>query len=269
LHDYTETLNYILKMNSKKIITFKHSGHAGDLIYSLASVKYLCEKENALANFYININAKTDIKGHPSGNVMIPQGMYDFLYPLIVNQKYINNVEVYRNQGIDYDLDLFRTQQPPINLSAGNIATWYSLVYHELTPDLSNPWLSVDPLVTSKVVLARTERYLNPLTHPQGYVKGLFVGTDREWAIIDQTPHELERKKLSTALEMAQLIAGAKYVVSNQTLFFAIAEGLKARRVLEQYWYAPNVIPQGGEWYIYNTNDQLKNILLYLQHGRN
>lgn len=265
-HDYTETLNYILKMNT---ITFKHSGHAGDIIYSLASVQHLCEARNTQAIFYIAIGVKTDIKGHSSGETMIPGRMFTFLRPLIESQPYISEVKPYQGEAVDYDLDLFRSQNPPLNLSGGNIAHWYSQVYPELNPNLARPWLYVDP-IRSGVLLARTERYLNPLTMPHALIKGSFIGTDREWAIINQHPNGLQRLKVDTALDMAQHITGSDLVISNQTLMFAIAEALKVRRILEQFWFAPNVIPCGGEYFIYNTQEQLKKILLYLQnHGRN
>lgn len=252
-------------------ITFKHSGHAGDIIYALASIRHICKKTESKAILYIACNIKTDLKNHPSGSVMIPDKMYDFLRPLIIIQKYIADVRRYDGSKVDYDLDLFRTKTPPINLSATSIAQWYGMISPELFPDLSHPWIRVSPKLTNEIVMARTERYLNPLTNPHGNIsKGLFVGTQREWDIVNQLPHNLKRHEVSTALEMAQLIAGAKFVLSNQTLFFAIAEAMKVPRVLEQYWHAPNVIPTGGEYYIYNTNEQLKNILVHLQsYGTN
>ena len=248
------------------IITFKHSGHAGDIIYSLASIAHICKKKEAKAILYIACNVKTDLKNHPSGSVMIPDKMYEFLRPLIVIQKYIAGVEKYDGREVDYDLDLFRTQFPNINLSATAITHWYGMVYPELFPDLSYPWIRVSPILHNEVILARTERYLNALTNPQGNIdKGIFMGTKREWDIVNQLPNNLQYKQVESALEMARMISGAKYVISNQTLFFAIAEAMKVPRVLEQYWYAPNVIPTGGQYYIYNTNEQLKKILLTLQ----
>jgi len=49
--------------------------------------------------------------------------------------------------------------------------------------------------------------------------------------------------------------------IGNQSMPFAIAEQLKVKRILEQHYLCPNVIPQGGECYVYQTNDQLKNII--------
>lgn len=246
-------------------ITFKHSGHAGDIIYSLASVKYICEQKKAKAIFYIKINAPTEIKDHPVGSVMVSPAMYKFIEPLISFQDYIHEVKMYSGEKVDYDLDCFRDNI--LNLSAGNIALWYSPYYPELRPDLNQPWLKckqIKPIFMP--ILARTERYLNPLTFPQAYIgQGYFIGVDKEWDIIKQLRHNLERLKVSNALDMANHIQAAPYVVSNQTLFFAIAEGLKTKRVLEQFRYAPNVIPQGGEWYTYTTNDQCKKLLLSLQ----
>jgi hypothetical protein len=260
-------------MGNNNHITFKHSGHAGDIIYSLASIKHLCEKRNTKAILYIAINVPTTAKDHPMGSVMIPMKMFDFLHPLIAYQDYIEKCEPYAGQQVDYDLDVFRDKT--VNLSAGNIALWYSNHYPELSPDLSKPWLKTwfklqppneeDKKYTYMPILARTTRYLNPFTFPQNYInRGHFIGVDKEWQIINQLPHNLERIEVDNALHLSYCINNAPYVVSNQTLFFAIAEGLKVKRVLEQYFHAPNVIPQGGEWYTYTTNDQCKKLLLSL-----
>ena len=253
-------------MADNKYITFKHSGHAGDIIYSLASVKHICEERNCKAIFYIAINKKTEIKGHPVGSVMVSPAMFNFIEPLISFQSYIESCEMYAGQEVDYDLDCFRDGL--LNLSAGNIALWYSTYYPELRPDLSKAWLECSNMshCDTLPILARTERYLNPFTFPQNYLKeGHFIGVDKEWQIVNQLPHNITRLEVEDALDMANHIKAAPFVVSNQTLFFAIAEGLKVKRVLEQYFYAPNVIPQGGEWYTYTTNDQCKKLLLSLQ----
>jgi hypothetical protein len=244
-----------------KQLSFKHSGHAGDIIYSLASVKHICDKTGSKALYYIKINALTTIKGHPNGAVMVNMGMFNFLKPLIEAQYYIAEVLPYQGEEIDYDLDTFR--EGLVNLSAGNIALWYAHYYPELMPDLSHPWLDVEPMeALSKPILARTERYLNHLTFPQLAIgDAYFVGVDKEWQIATQLPNKLERLQVSNAYELANYIAAAPYVISNQTLFFAIAEGLKVTRILEQFFYAPNVIPQGGEWYTYTTQEQLKKII--------
>jgi len=244
-----------------KHLSFKHSGHAGDIIYSLAAVQHICNLKGCKADYYIKLNVKTDIKNHPSGSVMISPSMYDFIAPLIAAQPYINTVQPYAGEDVDYDLDTFRDGL--VNLSAGSISLWYAHDYPELTPDLSKQWLYVDPMdALDKPILARTERYLNALTFPQLPLgDAYFIGVDKEWQIVTQIPHKLRRLKVLTALEMAVSIAAAPYVVSNQTLFFAIAEGLKVPRILEQYYSAPNVIPQGGKWGTYTTMDQLRNIL--------
>jgi hypothetical protein len=247
-------------------LSFKHSGHAGDIIYSLASVKHICEKKKAKAIYYIKIGEPTNIKGHPTGSVMINQKMFDFLHPLLISQSYIADVLPYQGEDVDYNLDCFRDNA--VNLSAGNIATWYANYYPELNPDLSKPWISASSYKKiEQPILARTERYLNPLTAPHLLLLGAkFIGVDREWAIINQLTTKLYRLEVDSALKLARHIASAPFVVSNQTLFFAIAEAMKVPRILEQYFYAPNVIPQGGEWYIYTTQEQLKKILLSLRY---
>jgi len=46
-------------LKTKKELNFMHSGHLGDLIYSLALVQHL--SKNHKCNFYINSNKKLDV----------------------------------------------------------------------------------------------------------------------------------------------------------------------------------------------------------------
>jgi len=48
---------------------------------------------------------------------------------------------------------------------------------------------------------------------------------------------------------MASKISACDLFIGNQSMPFAIAEGLKVRRILEVAPAVPNVIPEGGEFY--------------------
>ena len=98
----------------KKKINFLHSGHCGDLIYSLATIKKLSEGHEC--SLFINTNKKIDIPyhNHPGDGLYINNRIYEFLLPLLQKQKFIKKVEKFTNQEIDVNLDLFRDL--PINL---------------------------------------------------------------------------------------------------------------------------------------------------------
>jgi hypothetical protein len=96
-------------------------------------------------------------------------------------------------------------------------------------------------------------------------MKMYFVGVEREYEVMKAICPEVVYMPVENFKQMAMLISGAKYFFGNQSMAFAIAEQMKVNRVLEQYYNAPNVIPNGGEWYAYQTNEQLNRIILTIK----
>jgi hypothetical protein len=94
------------------------------------------------------------------------------------------------------------------------------------------------------------------------YENVYFIGLEKEFKRMAIHSDKIKHLPVKDAYEMAQYIAGCKLFIGGQSMAFAIAEQLKVKRVLEQYILAPNVIPQGGEWYTFHTNDQFKRILV-------
>lgn len=229
----------------ENILTFKHSGHSGDLIYSLAAVQAVCKRKNAKAIYYVQLDVKTDMKGHSMGGTMINRKQYDFLHDLIFMQPYMKEVRIYNGEEVDYDLDLFRKK--PINLSANSITQWYGLSDPELIVGSADKWLHIYPQPHNEVVVARSLRYTMPFTSYSSIGKAKFVGMESEYKFSKQHLNcEFEYQPCSTALEMAQFIAGCKYFLGNQSFPFALAEGLKVTRILESHQACPNVVPCGG-----------------------
>lgn len=225
-----------------------------------------------MAKIYLHLNQPSTFTDatHPVGNVMLNQTMFDMLKPLLEFQEYIESVEIYTDQSIDFNLDLFRLECK--NLSAFDIKLWHSYSYPELNCDTKS--IVLDTYSKKKkfgdyVVINRSSRYNNPLIdYTQIAELGLkmyFVGVEREYEVMKALCPEVEHYKVKDFLEMAELISGAKYFFGNQSMAFAIAEQLKVPRVLESYYGCPNVIPQGGEWYVYQTNQQFNNIILKLK----
>ena len=58
-------------LDTKKELNFVHSGHLGDIIYSLPLIKEL--SKNYSCNYYLRINKKLRYyhPGHPSGNILL------------------------------------------------------------------------------------------------------------------------------------------------------------------------------------------------------
>jgi hypothetical protein len=176
---------------------------------------------------------------------MLNDKMGAMLRRLLLATDFIKEVEVYENQPVDYDLDRFRAQS--INLSQGNISRWYSNIIN-LPIDLTTPWLKAKPMPVSRLVVARSERYHSEYLDYSflSEFNPMFIGIEKEFDIMAKVIKGLEYMPVDNFYHMAQIIAGSKMFVGNQSLPYAIAEGLKVPRVLEVCWYAGNVIPCGG-----------------------
>ena len=262
-----------------KVIKFKHSGNLGDAIYSLSSVKAVYDREvlasknqyKVQIEYYFHLNQASTFtsKQHPLGNVMLNEKMYEMAKPLFECQPYISKVDIYDGVSeVDYDLDLFRKDNK--NLSAGDIKLWHCTTYPDLMCNTSYVSLIVDATPNDFVIFNRTSRYNNPLIDytvlPEG---SKFVGVDDEYKIIKAIRPDIEHLKVNDFKELAELIAGCKYFVGNQSMAFAIAEQLKAPRILEQYRGCPNVIPQGGKWSIFHTQKQFEQSIKFIEDAIN
>lgn len=257
-----------------KIITFKHSGNLGDIIYALPSIKSLCIKRGALAGLHLKLGVPSGFtdKTHPVGAVQLDQKMFEMGGRLLAAQPYIKYVTVYnegQEQAIDYDLDLFRKEYK--NLSAGCIQSWYSNAYPELRPNLFEQSLFIRQSPNDMIIVNRTSRYNNVLidySTLRKYDNVFFVGVESEFKTISLHNRNIQHLKVRDFLELATYIASCRLFIGNQSMAFAIAEQLKVRRILEQYIPAPNVIPHGGEYYVTHTNDQFQNAIKLCLDGK-
>lgn len=246
-----------------KTISFKHSGNTGDIIYALAGIKAVCEKYEAKAILYVWLDRPGfyyEGAKHPLGTVIMNRHMFDMLLPLLLSQPYIEDVLLYEGQKIVVDLDLIR--QDFCNMPYGHIARWYFYRFPDMACDLGHRWLheirglinGVDDYTLSQsIVINRTSRYQN--THIsyafiQQYGKRLetniyFVGVEDEFNEMRKEIPNLQAIKCSDFLQLAWVIKHCKVFIGNQSMCYALAEGMKSPRILEVCRFAPNVIPQG------------------------
>jgi len=252
----------------KKYIKVNCSGNAGDIVYSLSSLYQYSLDNDCKFVYYIKMDVPSSftLETHPTGAVMMNDFMFDFLAPLLKAQPYIHDVIKLKkgeNMVFDYDIDNFRKEYK--NLSAGNIQNWIANAYHEFRPNLSKQCLFLpENIGNNYIIVNRTTRYNNffiDYTVLEKYDNVYFVGTEKEFKRFSIHNDKITHLKVNNALEMAIAINGCKLFIGGQSLAFSIAEQLKVKRVLEQYLYAPNVIPQGGEWFTFHTHEQFKKIL--------
>jgi hypothetical protein len=244
-------------------LKFKHSGNAGDIVYSLNAIRSACFLHDKDAILYLKLDEPIQLHPsfkHPLGGVMLNRYMFDNLRPLLLECDFIEDVVIYTNQKVDYDLDSFR--KIGFNLGAGDIKKWYLYAHPELQYHYSN-----DPVLNyhhyksleqsywgdAFIVLNRSERYNNGQIDysilNQVQLPIYFVGTDTEFSIMKNIVWDLQHKKVANFLELKDFIAYSKLFIGNQSMCYSIAEQVQANRLLEVYFSCPNVITEGLEMF--------------------
>lgn len=235
-----------------QLLNIIHSGNAGDVVYALPTIKKIHEVTNIPIYLYLRLNQSSPEQvysntSHSMGNVMISQNMSNMLFPLFNSQDYIYKCEAYQNQKIHINLDFFRSKIIP--LSNSNLARWCGYVTG-FTPELWKPWIKVEPNFSyaDKIILARSERYRNSTisySFLKQYKKIIFIGVKSEYEDMKKAIPSLQWLQVNNFLELAQIIAGCKFFIGNQSFPYSIAESLKIPRILEAYYHFAHVIPEG------------------------
>jgi hypothetical protein len=250
----TDRLNTLDKISelSKTVpeLNLIHSGNAGDVIYALPTIKRIHEVTGTPINLYLKTGKPLVLSGysaHPLGTVMLNDKMVNMFAPLVNQQAYINKCEVYNGQQIHVDLDFFRAKL--FSLDNSNIARWCSYITG-VTPQLWKSWLTVkaDETYKDTIIVARSERYRNSFvdySFLQKYGNLVFVGVESEYEDMRKAIPNIKWIQVDDFLKLAQIIAGCKLFIGNQSFPFSIAEGLKTPRILEIYFHTANVIPEG------------------------
>lgn len=116
-----------------------------------------------------------------------------------------------------------------------------------------DPWLTIEgyPDLERRVVVSLTERWRNPhfpwkqITEIYGDAI-LFIGEPHEYALFCSAYGHVDYRRTKDLLEAAKVIAGSWMFIGNQSCCFAIAEGLKHRRILEVSIQQVDCIYPGG-----------------------
>ncbi len=243
-----ESINKSIK--EKSIINFAHSGHLGDIIYSLPLVKELSKSHKC--NFYVKPYKKNqgNYFKHPSGKFFLDERLVKMLLPLLREQKFINTVEEYNNQKIEIDLDLFR--EVPMNLQYYSPRWFFHLAGLQVNLEKSYLDVSDHKEIKNKIVILRTFRARNFFINYKFLRNNnnlLFVGMNDEYEDLKEQVPNLKFYNCKNFLEMAQIIKSSKFFIGNQGIGYAIAEGLKTPRLLEGNPDFPVIFPIGENAY--------------------
>jgi len=225
--------------------TFKHSGARGDLIYSLPAIKsmgggklYINRSENGFFKIQVSDNELAEIDA------------------LLKKCPYIDSVEEWTGQSVDFDLDSFREMEPAfINLTESY------LIRFGLQGNISYPWIlskDIPRIHKSDIVIARTERYhSSSLNHflwnelSLWTARSAFIGSKEEHTkFVKETGLEIRYEPTEKWMDIAGTINGSKLFIGNQSFAYSLAEAMKHPRVLEACPLCPNCNPNGVDGFI-------------------
>lgn len=251
-------------------VHFKHSGLLGDIIYSIPAMKVLAQGKKIFLHLNINVKSsyKKSMKHYNKGKLLTENSVY-MLAPLLLSQPDFKACDIYSGQKIDYDLDEIRKY--PFDYNSNYIPRFYFHIYG-ISADLGKPWLTgITPKrEKSNILISRSFRYREPGINYEflkAYPDLGFIGMDDEYEDIKKILPAIEHRKAHDFLELAQIIAGCKFFIGNQSFPFAIAEALKVKRVLEVHFSCPNIIPHGENAFDFCYQAQFEKIIkeLYLE----
>lgn len=246
-------------------VNFSHSGHTGDVVYGMPAMFALAKgrKINLYLRLHQPVTDFTKKMRHPNGNIMLNEKSVELFTPLMLQQPGINIFKALENETVHYDLSIFKPF--PFDLRMASITRYFLLTYG-VGADLSKPWLHVTPDESYRdaIVLARSSRYHSPgITHTflQKYPRLVFVGLPDEYEVMKQQLPTLVYKPTRDFLELASVIAGSRLFIGNQSFPFALAEAMKAKRMLEVFYQSPNVMAEGPGGYMFCYQPQFKKLV--------
>ena len=262
-----EEFQSIIKTNDE--ISFLHYGHLGDIINSLPVIKDISKSKKC--NLYIQKNKMMPIqvvsKDHPFGSVYLTEKSIKKMLPLLRQQEYLKNVEIYSEQKIDVDLNFFR--ELPINFNIDSVRWYFHLT--GCFPDLSKKYLEVKNHEKFKdyIVIMRSLRRQNKFINYSflsTFKNIVFVGLKNEFDDLKIKINNLEYYDSSDFLELAMIIKNSKLFIGNLSFGYALAEALKVPRLLESGPNFPLVYPNGEnayDFYFQNHFEELTKKLYF------
>tara|TARA_Y100000590_G_scaffold469849_1_gene660146 strand:+ start:2376 stop:3290 length:915 start_codon:yes stop_codon:yes gene_type:complete len=253
---YDKILEIEKNIENNQELTFLHSGHLGDIVYSMPVIKELSKKHKCKLYIQVNKPMIVDYQNHPSGKVFLDKRIVNLALPLFRNQNFLSSVDIYNNEKIHINLDLFR--DVPINIRFHS-TRWYTHITGTHF-DINDSFLFVNEhaSIKNKIVIVRSPRYRNDYINYK-FLKNeknlLCVGLKSEFEDLKKDIHNLEFYECKDFLEMAQIIKASKFFIGNLCFAYSIAEALKIPRLLETSPDFPVVFPVGSNAYdFYHQN---------------
>jgi len=245
-----DEISFVLE--NKNEISFLHSGHLGDIINSLPLIKEI--SKNKKCNLFIESNKLIPLHAqnldHPFGKYYLSESSVKKILPLLSKQNYLKRVDIFKDQKIDVNLNLFR--ELTINFNIDSVRWYFHItgIHAELdVPYLTNVGFHE---IKEKIVIIRAKRrrnYLINYNFLKNYNNVLFLGLIDEYNELKKEIPNLEFFDCKDFLEMAKIINSSKIFIGNLSFGFTLAEGLKKPRLLESGPDFPLVYPNGKDAY--------------------
>ena len=229
---YAQILEIQKKIENNKELSFLHSGRIGDVIYSLPTIKELSKSHKC--KLYVQIEKPILGPYESSRKVFINKRCGDLILPLLRNQDFLDTVNIYKDEKIDINLNLFR--DIPINHCFFQ-PRYYSHICG-VNINVENAYLSIKPhdSIKNKIIVNRSPRYRNPFLNYK-FLKNtknlLCIGLKEEFQDLKREINNLEFYDCKDFLEMAEIIKASKFYVGNMCLQYVISDALKIPRLLE------------------------------------
>lgn len=231
---------------------YGHSGDLGDIIASLPAVR-------ALGGGHYGIGYRPG-PGH--GRESMEGKRFDAIRPLLEDQPYIRGVKwIGQNfSNITHDFSTWRRIWVKHESLLQAQARYVGVKASE------EPWLTATPNEKYRgvTVIARSARYHErSFPWPQMMEENpdaVFVGLPAEHAAFQHRYGIIEYVETADLLEMAEIMAAAKRVISNQTAAFWVAIGLGLPEVIQETWSGSrdSVIHRPNARYFHRNPDSRK-----------
>ena len=202
-------------------------------------------------NLLINLNKRINIDKinnlHPSKGFFLKKNSYEKLLPLLKVQPFLNKIDIYKNQNIDINLDLFRDL--PINFNIDSVR-WY-LHITGINSNLNSPYLlkiNKSKKFKNCIVFMRSLRRQNKyikFKFLNKYKNLIFIGLYNEYLDLKKQIKNLKFHNCKNFLEMAEIINASRLFIGNLSFGYTLAEGLKKPRLVESYLDFPLIYPNG------------------------
>lgn len=210
------------------MLTVKHSGNIGDIIYGLPAVKHMHEISGEPVFYYLNEKWMG--------------GQLPAITRLLEHQYYIKGTKTYDGEKVDYDLDLFRHTS-----GLHNLAERHLLPFDFPLELIDQQSLFIDNNLFNfpkyNVVINRTIRYLNEdfpwknlLENEYKDYSNCFIGHKNEYNIFMNKFHfkrKIDFLETKDLLEAAWVIKQSDIFIGNCSSPYAIAEGMKHKTIQE------------------------------------